>query len=73
MSEGLLIFLISQAVALLIGMIGIYVKISIKIKELELRVRVVEKQDSTIINKLDNLGNQLTDMRVMMENKQDRP
>ncbi len=42
----LVLFLVGQAIAILIGLISIYVKVSLKLKELEIRVSVVEKQDA---------------------------
>ena len=44
----LVLFLVGQAIAILIGLISIYVKVSLKLKELEIRVSVVEKQDDQI-------------------------
>lgn len=67
-----MIFLVGQAVAILTGLIGIYVKVSLKLKELEVRVSVVEKQDDQISRKLDTIANQLTSLLVQIQNKQDR-
>ena len=49
--SNLVFFLVSQAVAILIGLIGIYVKVSLKLKELEIRVSVVEKKDDDKIGR----------------------
>lgn len=70
--NNLVIFLVGQAVAILTGLIGIYVKVSLKLKELEVRVSVVEKQDDQISRKLDTIANQLTSLLVQIQNKQDR-
>lgn len=70
--NNLIIFLVGQAVAILTGLIGIYVKVSLKLKELEVRVSVVEKQDDQISRKLDTIANQLTSLLVQIQNKQDR-
>lgn len=67
-----MIFLVGQAVAILTGLIGIYVKVSLKLKELEVRVSVVEKQDDQISRKLDVIANQLTNLSIQLQNKQDR-
>lgn len=66
------IFLVGQAVAIVIGLIGIYVKVSLKLKELEVRVNVVEKQDDQISRKLDVIAGQLNQLFVQLQNKQDR-
>jgi len=44
----------------------------LKLKELEIRVNVVEKQDDQISKKLDNIFNQLTHLTIQLQNKQDR-
>ena len=49
------LFIIGQAIVIVIGLIGIYVKISLKLKELEIRVSMVEKQDDQIYKKLDHI------------------
>lgn len=68
----IVIFLVGQAVAIIIGLIGIYVKVSLKLKELEVRVNVVEKQDDQISRKLDVIAGQLNQLFVQLQNKQDR-
>ena len=50
------LFIIGQAIVIVIGLIGIYVKISLKLKELEIRVSMVEKQDDTLSKKLDHIS-----------------
>ena len=70
--ESIAIFLAGQALAIIIGLISIYVKVSLKLKELEVRVQMVEKQDDLIANKLDNIQNSLNKLFVALENKQDR-
>lgn len=68
----IIIFLAGQAIAILVGLIGIYVKVSLKLKELEVRVHVVEKQDDQISRKLDTIAAQLNNLTVQLQNKQDR-
>ena len=67
-----MMFIAGQAILILGGLIGIYVKVSLKLKELEIRVNVVEKQDDQISKKLDNIFNQLTHLTIQLQNKQDR-
>lgn len=69
---SLSIFLVGQLVAILTGLIGIYVKVSLKLKELEIRVSVVEKKDDDISRKLDLITNQLHSLSIQLQNKQDR-
>jgi chaperonin cofactor prefoldin len=66
------LFIIGQAIVIVIGLIGIYVKISLKLKELEIRVSMVEKQDDTLSKKLDHISEQINKLSIAMQNKQDR-
>lgn len=65
-------FLVGQAVVIVTGLISIYVKVSLKLKELEIRVNMVEKQDDLIAKKLDTIQHSLNKLFVALENKQDR-
>jgi len=66
------LFIIGQAIVIVIGLIGIYVKISLKLKELEIRVNMVEKQDDTLSKKLDHILEQINKLAIALQNKQDR-
>jgi uncharacterized protein YoxC len=70
--ESIAIFLAAQAITIIIGLISIYVKVSLKLKELEVRVNMVEKQEDVIAKKLDNIQTGLNKLFVALENKQDR-
>ena len=70
--ESIAIFLVGQAIAIIIGLISIYIKVSLKLKELEVRVNMVEKQEDVITKKLDNIQTSLNKLFVALENKQDR-
>ena len=72
MTASLIIFLIGQALTIIIGLISIYVKVSLKLKELEVRVSMVEKQDDIIAKKLDNILEHLTKLAIELQNKQNR-
>jgi uncharacterized protein YoxC len=66
------LFIIGQAIIIIAGLIGIYVKISLKLKELEIRVNMVEKQDDTLSKKLDHILDQINKLAIALQNKQDR-
>jgi len=70
--ETIAIFLAGQAIVIITGLISIYVKVSLKLKELEVRVNMVEKQEDVIAKKLDNIQSGLNKLFVALENKQDR-
>ena len=69
---NILLFIAGQAILIIGGLIGIYVKVSLKLKELEIRVNVVEKQDDQISRKLDLITSQLNQLSIQLQNKQDR-
>ena len=72
MTASLIVFLIGQALTILIGLISIYIKVSLKLKELEVRVNMVEKQDDIIAKKLDHILKTINDLAIEMQNKQNR-
>lgn len=72
MGNSLVVFLAGQAIAIIAGLISIYVKVSLKLKELEVRVNMVEKQDDIIAKKLDNILQTINNLAIAIQNKQDR-
>ena len=70
--QSLVIFIAGQAIFIIIGLISIYVKVSLKLKELEVRVSMVEKQDDIIAKKLDQIQATLNTLAIDLQNKQDR-
>lgn len=72
MATSLIVFLIGQALTILIGLISIYIKVSLKLKELEVRVSMVEKQDDIIAKKLDNILETINKLAIELQNKQNR-
>jgi len=65
-------FVIGQAITIIAGLIGIYVKVTLKLKELEVRVNMVEKHDDQISKKLDLITEQLKQLFIQLQNKADR-
>lgn len=72
MNSNLVMFLVGQAVMIIIGLISIYVKVSLKLRELEIRINMVEKQDDIIAKKLDRILEAMNKLAIQIENKQDR-
>lgn len=66
------IFLVGQAIAILIGLITIYTKITLKLKELEIRVEMIEKEDDYINEKLDKIERAINNLAIQLQNKKDR-
>ena len=65
-------FLVGQAIAILGGLITIYVKTTLKIKELEIRVTMIEKEDARMMDKLDKIERAINNLAIQLQNKVDR-
>lgn len=65
-------FLVGQAIAILGGLITIYVKTTLKIKELEIRVAIIEKEDARMMEKLDKIERAINNLAIQLQNKADR-
>lgn len=72
MSQSLLIFLIGQAVAFAGALLKIYLDMTIKINELDIRVKQAESKDDILFKKLDKISEQLTELSIQIQNKQDK-
>jgi len=72
LSEGTIIFLLSQAAASLIFIIRTYTLMVLKLKELEMRILNVEGQDKAILAKLDTIQRDINQIKVDMQDKADR-
>ena len=70
--NDVVIFLVGQAIAILGGLITIYVKTTLKIKELEIRVAMIEKEDARMMDKLDKIERAINNLAIQLHNKQDR-
>ena len=66
------VFLVGQAIAIVGGLIAIYVKTTLKIKELEIRVAMIEKEDARMMEKLDKIERAINNLAIQLQNKADR-
>lgn len=66
------VFLVGQAIAIIGGLIAIYVKVTLKIKELEIRVAMIEKEDDYMIQKLEKIEKAINNLAIELQNKKDR-
>jgi len=67
-----IVFLIGQAIAIIGGLITIYVKTTLKLKELEIRVTMIEKEDARMMEKLDKIERAINNLAIQLQNKADR-
>lgn len=79
MSEGWAIFLISEAILIFGGLIAIYVRVNVKLAELDLRMKVSEKKTADIESKedkmnvkLDTINEKINMVLVELQNKENR-
>ena len=72
MSQELLIFLGSQAIAIIYGWVKINTQMTIKLKELDIRLEHIEKKDEDVSQKLDSIFKKISEIQVELQNKQNR-
>ena len=63
---------IVQTIIFILGLFRIYTDLQVKLKELEMRIIAVEKQDDEIYAKLDKLAESVNELKVLLQNKADR-
>lgn len=72
MTSSIIIFLITQALAIITAFASIYMRITLSLRELEIRVKMVEIQDSHVSKKLDIITEKINELFIELQNKQDR-
>jgi chaperonin cofactor prefoldin len=72
MTQPMILTVIIQSILFGIGLFKIYTDMQVKLSELEIRLKSVEKQDDEIYTKLDKIMDKLTTMQINIENKQNR-
>jgi hypothetical protein len=63
---------IVQTIIFVLGLFKIYTDLQVKLKELDMRLIAVEKQDDEIYTKLDRLAEAVNELKVLLQNKADR-
>jgi peptidoglycan hydrolase CwlO-like protein len=72
MNQELLIFLIGQGAAILYGWVKINTQMTIKLKELDIRLEHIEKKDQDVSHKLDSIFKKISEIQLELSNKQNR-
>jgi len=77
--SGFTVSNVIEVLVFLTALLSGYIKLQTKIKELEMRIISMEhdfasqeKHDEKVMQKLDDISNQIMQVRIQMENKQDR-
>jgi chaperonin cofactor prefoldin len=61
-----------QTIGFALGLFKIYTDLQVKLKELDMRLSAVEKQDDEIYSKLDKMMEKLVAIEIALQNKADR-
>jgi hypothetical protein len=64
--------LILEGIVFISGLLGIWINLTSKVKELEIRVQQMEGSNKQILDKLDQIFVITTNIRIDLQNKQDR-
>ncbi len=67
-----ILFLAAQTIIFITACVTIYVRTMTKLKELEIRVQAVEKNEGKIFEKLDEVLKTVHSIDVKLERKQDK-
>jgi hypothetical protein len=70
--ESWVLTILIQSVGFAIGLFKIWSDLQVKLKELEMRLSAVEKQDDEIYTKLDRMMDKLVAIEIALNNKADR-
>lgn len=71
-SQEMLFFLGAQAITIFGVVLTFYTRTQTRLKEIEIRLTLVEKHDDDIMQKLEEIKTVVTDLRIELQNKQDR-
>lgn len=69
MSDGVILFLITQTVAFVIALFKIYVQVTVKMRELELRIEQNEAKDDVLFKKLDDIAEKIHELYIELSKK----
>lgn len=79
MTEGWMIFLVGQAILMVGGLVAIYVRVNVKLTELDVRMKVSEKRlqdvevtDNKMNDKLDTIIQKISNVQIELQNKENR-
>ena len=64
--------LILWGAGFVMSVIGIYVRMEMKLKELDIRVRSLENTDREMMKKLDKIIDAIAEMKLELKDKMDR-
>jgi hypothetical protein len=69
MNQDVVVTIIVQSVAFGVGIFKIYSDMQLKLKELDIRLSAVEKQDDEIYQKLEKIAESVNDIKLQLKDK----
>lgn len=72
MDNGVIATIVIQTIAFAMALSKMFTDMKIKLRELDLRVRTLEKKEDEIGEKLEKIFDALQEIKVQLVNKQDR-
>ena len=72
MDNNIIITIVIQSLIFLAGLAKIHQDVQIKLKELDIRLSAVEKQDDEIYSKLDKLMEAIQEIKLELKDKQNK-
>lgn len=72
MDNGIILTIVIQSIAFVGALSKMFTDMKIKLRELDLRVRTLEKKEDEIGDKLEKIFDALNDIKLQLKDKQDR-
>lgn len=72
MDSGIVLTIVIQSIAFIGALSKMFTDMKIKLRELDLRVRTLEKKEDEIGEKLEKIFDALNDIKLQLKDKQDR-
>jgi chaperonin cofactor prefoldin len=72
MEQGILVTIVIQSIVFIGALSKMFTDMKIKLRELDLRVRTLEKKEDEIGEKLTKIFDALQDIKLELKDKQDR-
>jgi chaperonin cofactor prefoldin len=73
MDQGILVTIVIQSIVFIGALSKMFTDMKIKLRELDLRVRTLEKKEDEIGEKLTKIFDALQDIKLELKDKVDRP
>jgi chaperonin cofactor prefoldin len=73
MDQGILVTIVIQSIVFVGALSKMFTDMKIKLRELDLRVRTLEKKEDEIGEKLTKIFDALQDIKLELKDKADRP